>query len=292
MALPIHCSTNLRVTTKIGNGGYSSVFKCKNKYNVELACKILPKSTNKLTDVQNEIDVMKRLSTCPKTVQLIDYGQDQSSFYIIQELCKGGDINNFMGLCKSLPERSVSKIINDVCIGLAYMHDQGIIHRDIKESNILINVPSDSEMTVKIGDFGLSVKSNLGISKSNGVKGTAYYMAPENLMRTYYLKSDIWSLGVMTYKLLSGKYPFNDKNNSKQPTKEAIWRSIYNDSVNMNDKEWNVISEEAKDFVKSCLQHNTSQRMNIDQCLQHPWLLYNKNKYDNMLHTNIFLSPL
>lgn len=293
MSSALQITKHYQINTKIGNGGYSSVFRCKNKYNVDLACKILPKSKNNFKDVQNEISIMKLLSTCPKTVDIIDNGQDDSSYYIIQELCKGGDLYNYIGVHKHLQEKLVARIIYDVCIALAYMHDIGIIHKDIKESNLYItNTNDDIDLGIKLGDFGISSITHYGVTKTTDLKGTTFFMAPENLMRSYYFKSDVWSVGVLTYKLLSGTYPFNDRDNPKQPIKNNIWKSIYRDEAQFHSTEWKYISEEAKDFILRCLQHNTLQRMNIEQCLQHPWLLYQKHIYEDMLTKEVNLSPL
>jgi calcium-dependent protein kinase len=151
------------------------------------------------------------------------------------------------------------------------MHEKGIIHCDIKAGNILFGDMSE-DADVKIGDMGCAVITQDDNAMVENLVGTPWFMAPENLRHVYYTSSDIWSIGVMAHHLLCGKLPFNDRENPCNPSLSKIWYSILHDEVSLTSSRWENISDDAKDFVKICLQKNHKQRLLAKGLLQHPWL--------------------
>jgi len=129
-------------------------------------------------------------------------------------------------------------------LGLNYMHLQKITHRDIKPENILLVSDDIKNFDIKIADLGFAAK----IDKETGldlVLGTPLYMAPELIKhQRYNEKVDVWSLGIITYQLLSGKTPFDGKNIKK------INQNILFKELKFPDRQWKNISENAKDFIK------------------------------------------
>lgn len=125
---------------------------------------------------------------------------------------------------------------------IAYMHDRQIVHRDLKPENILIekNKPFD---TIKLIDFGTAVLFNKG-TPLREVIGTPYYIAPEVLNKKYDSKCDIWSLGVITFILLSGIPPFNGKDD------DEIFARIKRGNFSFENRVWHKVSNEAKDFIQ------------------------------------------
>lgn len=255
----------------MGEGGYSSVYKCTDGIGIRYACKILPKDKNKRLRVQQEVKIMKMLKHSPKLVRFVDAGEDEQSYYIVQELCRGGAVKDYMSAHENYGENTVASIVRGTLRGLHHMHELGIIHRDIKTGNIFLGDTSD-DADVKIGDLGTAIISDLNIVEVDELVGTAFYMAPENLSHKYHVTSDIWSVGVMTYQLLSGKMPFNDHVNPLSPSLSKIWHGILFENPTMAGNRWATITDDAKDFVKMCLTKDFHQRPTAKECLSHPWL--------------------
>ena len=136
----------------------------------------------------------------------------------------------------------------------------------MKPENLLLVSQNSQNFDIKIADLGFAEKYN----KETGldlVLGTPLYMAPELVQQQKYTeKVDIWSLGVITYQLLSGKTPFDGKN------LEKINQNILKKKVTFSEKHWRNISNNAKDFILQCLERNQFQRPSIEDLFQHPWI--------------------
>ena len=255
---------------KIGDGGYSSVYKCTDDIGIRYAVKCLPKDKNKRVRVQQEIQVMKMLKKSPKIVRFVDAGEDDESYYIVQEWCRGGDVKSYLSNQDTYVENSVASVARGALRGLIHMHELGIIHCDIKAGNIMVGDTS-ADADVKVGDMGTAIIAELGEEvEVDQLVGTPWFMSPENL--SYHVKSDIWSLGVMVYQLLSGNMPFNDHDNPYNPSVAKIWKGILYEEPKMTSRKWNDVSEEAKDFVRKCLTKDYKQRPSAVECLSHEWL--------------------
>lgn len=263
---------------KLGEGGYSSVYKCTDNLGIRYACKVLPKGNNKRWKVENEICAMKELSFSSKVVKLVEACENDENYYIIQELCRGGTVKDYMERTskhdKTFSENTVASFLRGVLRGLCHMHSVGVIHRDVKAGNVLVGDTSE-DADVKIGDLGTSLilDSDYAIASKRELVGTPWFMAPESLRCQWYFQSDIWSVGVFAYHLLTGEMPFNDKKHPHNPTVAAIWRSILKDTPCYEGEIWEGVSEDAKDFVKTCLIKDYQGRPTARECLLHPWLL-------------------
>ena len=147
------------------------------------------------------------------------------------------------------------------------MHLQHITHRDMKPENILLVSRDMSNFDIKIADLGFAQK----FDKSSGLElvlGTPLYMAPELVKhQKYNEKVDVWSLGVITYQLLSGKTPFDGK------TMDKINWNICNKEVSFREKCWKGVCQNAKDFVRACLDRNQRTRPSIEELFDHPWMV-------------------
>jgi calcium-dependent protein kinase len=256
---------------KISDGGYSSVYKCTDSIGIRYACKQLPKEKNKRLRVVQEVYIMKILSHSPKIVKWVDAGEDEKNYYIVQELCRGGSVQEYVKNYPDYGENTVASIVRGTLRGLCHMHEKGIIHCDIKAGNIFLGDTSE-DADVKIGDLGTAILTKMDTIEVDDLIGTPWFMAPENLSYQYHTKSDIWSVGVMCYQLLSGKLPFNDKEMPSNPSLAKIWRSILHEEPNMTGYRWEKISEDAKDFIKTCLVKDYKNRITARESLQHPWL--------------------
>jgi calcium-dependent protein kinase len=253
---------------KIGTGGYSTVFRCTDNIGIRYACKVLSKTTNKRSCVQQEVDILQKLQYSTKIPRLVEALEDDNSFYIVQEWCKGGQLKEYVAKHDLYGENTVASIARGVLRGVCHIHQSGIIHRDIKAGNILF-ADKGPDAEVKIVDFGAAINNDVYVSN---MVGTPWFMPPEAMQSIYTPSSDVWSIGVLIYQLLSGNMPFNDKNNKYNPSLQALWYSILMDDPSFKSKSWINISDNAKDFVKMCLNKCHKERPSAVECLQHPWL--------------------
>lgn len=258
---------------KLGEGGYASVYKCTDDIGIRYACKVLPKRKNKRYRVENEISVMSKMSFSCKVINLVDACENDENYYIIQELCRGGTVKDYIANHRNFGENTVASFVRGALRGLHHMHTEGIIHRDVKAANILLDDTSE-DANVKLGDMGTSLILDHSTKKtiSSDFIGTPWFMAPESLSNDWKIQSDIWSVGVVAYQLLTGVMPFNDFESPYNPRITQIWRSIINDKLCFEDKRWDNISQEAKDFVSVCLAKSYSDRPSARECLLHDWL--------------------
>jgi serine/threonine protein kinase len=269
--------TKYTLHNKLGDGGYGSVYICRDKVGNRHACKVLPFERNKRGRVQQELLILEKLSKATTRVPtLIDACEDQESFYLIQEWCKGGALKDYMEVHESYGENTVASIIRGVLRGLAHIHSRNIIHRDIKGSNIMLADKTD-DADVKIIDFGAAIlhtgRSDETIEVDE-LLGTLWFVPPESLSHRFHYKSDVWSVGVLTFQLLSGNMPFNDHSRPMNPSTVKIFKSIFTDEPSdmMRKGVWKNISDDAKDFVLQCLQKDYGSRPTAEDALAHPWL--------------------
>ena len=148
----------------------------------------------------------------PNVLKYYECFEDEFNYYIVMEFCKGGELLKFILACPEMNENIIAIVMKQLLSAVAYCHQRGIVHRDIKTENLLIKDANDMKnLQVKVIDFGISCKiqpqEKLRISF-----GTPYYMAPEVFRQNYTEKCDIWSCGVILYIILSGIPPFNGKN--------------------------------------------------------------------------------
>jgi calcium-dependent protein kinase len=259
---------------KIGDGGYSTVYRCTDHLGIRYACKVLPISENKRFRVQQEIEMLLSLRGSTRVARLIDACEDNQSYYLIQEWCKGGALRDYMTNHDKYGENTVASIVRGVLRGLYHIHDKCIIHRDIKGPNVLF-ADNTEDAEIRIIDFGAAIyntKRKNELIEAPDLVGTPWFMSPESLSHRFCDKSDIWSLGVLTYLLLCGKMPFNDRRNPLNPSTNAIFRSILTDSPITTGTNWDDISDEAKHFVNICLQKDYTKRPCAGKALKHPWL--------------------
>ena len=274
---------------QIGQGKFGVIKICKNNLTgKKYALKILSKKEMDKTDlelVKTEIEILK-VCQHPYIIKLYDLYENVDYYYIIQELCEGGDLFSYIekrGFC--LKESRAAEIVYKICKAVYYIHSYGIIHRDLKPENILMK--DNTELSdIRIMDFGLS--KILGPEeRCTEPYGTLSYCAPEVLLEEPYNKEvDIWSIGVITYLLLSAQLPFNHRTSQSEIARQTIY-----DPPPYRGKIWNFISPEAKDFIDKCLKKKMDERINITQCLEHPWFKkyfneFSENKNNDKTGTN------
>jgi calcium-dependent protein kinase len=258
------------LSTKIGQGGYSSVYKCYDKHGVKYACKKLPKIKNDINHFNNEVGIMKYLVDCPNVMKIVESYEDIDHFYIIEEWCENGSLVDYIIKNNISEERVIINIISGIVIALHHIHMRGVIHCDVKADNVFIF--DEDDIIVKLGDFGNSLNITEEPMEVTGLSGTPHFMAPENLNHIYHRKSDTWSLGILTYHLISNKFPFNDQHNVYNPSIRMLWKSIFQDEPTFTYNNWDGKSDLCKDFISKCLIKEYQNRPSTMECLEHPWL--------------------
>ncbi|KAI9328295.1 kinase-like domain-containing protein [Zopfochytrium polystomum] len=254
----------------LGTGSYALVkLAIKVSTGEKFAAKIIKKVLVRGREAmfQNEVQILKRVSKGHRNiVTLHDHFETESSMYLIMDYCTGGELFHRLIQRGTFYEDDAADIIKTVVGAVAYLHDQNIVHRDIKAENLLFRTRAmDSDLV--IADFGLSQMLDPNMEDLTTSGGTLEYMAPEVLMKRGHGKPvDMWSIGVLSYFLLCGYTPFGSV------TTNDI-RPILNGSFAFEPADyWFDVSSEAKDFINRLIVVDPSQRMTAHDALMHPWL--------------------
>ncbi len=153
---------------------------------------------------RREAQAAGRLSH-PNIVGVYDYGENATDAWIVMELVEGGSLKNRLDKQERFTIPDIVRVMGEVCAGLHYSHQRGVVHRDIKPGNIMLTTDGQ----VKIADFGIARLENSSMTQVGTLIGTPSYMAPEQFRgEPVDLRADIWAAGVMLYQLLTGEKPF------------------------------------------------------------------------------------
>ena len=242
-------------------------------------------SQRDIDNLEKEIDIISSLDH-PNIARFYETFHDERYFHIVTELCRGKELSKLLKQNGGkLNERKCRIIIMKILHAINYCHSHGIVHCDLKPDNIIFESPNEEEenedilnlLDLKLLDFGLSsrIKKN---EKLNNTVGTAYFIAPETIKGEYDEKCDVWSIGVILYYILSGKFPFTGNSNfeifEKIQKSEPVFKNLFKD-----------ISQNAIDFIKKCLVKNPNERPSAKECLSHPWL----EPIFKHIHSDVFL---
>jgi tRNA A-37 threonylcarbamoyl transferase component Bud32 len=267
----------------IGSGSFSIVKLAINKITKqEVAVKIMNK--NKMTSLaleaaRIEIEIMK-ICNFPYIIKFIEAYENIDYIYIFMEYCPGGTLLNYINKRNyKISEKLIATIIYKICLAIYYFHSYGITHRDLKLDNVLMT-SEDDNADIKILDFGLSkiIGPN---EKCSEPYGTVTYCAPEIILKKLYTKNvDSWSLGVITYTLLYGTFPFFHEKQEILNTMIVKFQPAYKGNKITN------VSEEGLNFVQNLLIKDPNKRMSIKQALEHKW--FKRLNKDNIVKLNNF----
>uniref|UniRef100_A0A8C3CFZ6 Myosin light chain kinase 2, skeletal/cardiac muscle n=1 Tax=Cairina moschata TaxID=8855 RepID=A0A8C3CFZ6_CAIMO len=250
----------------LGGGKFGEVHTCTEKQTgLKLAAKVIKKQGAKDKEmVLLEIDVMNQLNH-RNLIQLYDAIETPREIILFMEFIEGGELfERIVDDDYHLTEVDCMVFVRQICEGIRFMHHMRVLHLDLKPENILC-VAATGHM-VKIIDFGLARRYNPQ-EKLKVNFGTPEFLSPEvvNYEQVSY-STDMWSMGVITYMLLSGLSPFLGDNDT-ETLNNVLAANWYFD-----EETFESVSEEAKDFVSNLIIKEKSGRMSAGQCLQHPWL--------------------
>ena len=265
------------VKNKLGSGKFGLVkLGINKKTGQKVAIKIMKKSSMDSSDlelVRTEIEILK-ICQHPNIIRLYNVFENADYLYIIMEYCYGGDLFSYLeNRHFRVSEKRASNIIHQMATAVYYMHSYGVVHRDLKPENVLMT-STDEDSEIRILDFGLS--KILGpYEKCDEPYGTLTYCAPEIIVDEPYSKPvDLWSLGVMTYLMVSGKLPFNAEDEN-----EIARQVVYDEPNYTRNPVWKTISPECLDFIQKLLVKDQNKRMTIKGVLEHKWIkMYDENK--------------
>ncbi|KAJ7946031.1 CDPK-related kinase [Quillaja saponaria] len=218
-----------------------------------------------IEDVRREVKILRALTGHNNLVQFYDAFEDHDNVYIVMELCEGGELlDRILSRGGKYSEDEAKDVMVQILNVAAFCHLQGVVHRDLKPENFLYT-SKDEKSQLKAIDFGLSdfVKPD---ERLNDIVGSAYYVAPEVLHRSYSTEADVWSIGVIAYILLCGSRPFWAR------TESGIFKAVLKAVPSFDEDPWPSLSSEAKDFVKRLLNKDPRRRLTAAQALCHPWL--------------------
>ncbi|XP_068599704.1 myosin light chain kinase 2, skeletal/cardiac muscle [Brachionichthys hirsutus] len=274
----------------LGGGRFGQVHKCReNSTGLTLAAKIIKARSQKEKEVvRNEIQVMNQLNHA-NLIQLYAAFESRHDVVLVMEYVEGGELfDRIIDENHNLTELDTVLFIRQICEGLQYMHKMYILHLDLKPENILC--VSRATNKIKIIDFGLARRYKPR-EKLKVNFGTPEFLAPEVINYEFVsFPTDMWSLGVITYMLLSGLSPFLGDEDSE------TLNNILACQWNFEEEEFTDVSDEAKDFITRLLVKSKSWRMSATESLRHPWLSertlhYRLSQKKNKFHSTQAPSP-
>ena len=295
---PKQLSEKYRLGEELGRGAYGRVYRgLDTRTGEQVAIKQIsldriPSGT--LASLVTEVELLKALNHV-NVVQYLGSFRTRNHLYIIMELVENGSLAAAMkadAFGGPFPEALVGMYIQQVLQGLEYLHDQGVVHRDIKGANIL----TTKDGVVKLADFGVAarldatsttsstsvaveeVKSDATAAVEQEPAGTPYWMAPEVIeLKTVSTASDIWSVGCLAVELFSGEPPYYDL----QPLS-----ALYNIVQNPHPPLPPTASPSMADFLMQCFRKDPGSRPNAKALLQHPWVLHYRRQLKSSLSSD------
>ncbi|KAI8089567.1 uncharacterized protein BX664DRAFT_297377 [Halteromyces radiatus] len=249
----------------IGKGQFGSVYRALDLATGEIvAVKRIKLEDGELDqEMMKEVDLLKTMSHL-NVIQYLGFIRNRHHINIILEYAENGSLMSTLRSFGAFPEKLVASFCVKILNGLDYLHDNQVVHCDLKAANILTTKTGD----VKLTDFGVSLNLKIKAVDDQTVSGTPNWMAPEVIeMKGASTKSDIWSLGCTLIELVTGKPPYADL-----ISMSAMFRIVEDDYPPLPDN----ISEDMRDFLLCCFQKNPDDRPTAKTLKEHPWIQYHQ----------------
>lgn len=297
----------------LGQGSYGRVETCTHLFTgKEFAVKIINKDSWAYSrqKILKEIELYYLCNNHEAIIQMVDYFEESTAFYLVFEKAKGGHLLNQINKKKTFSEKEAALTIKRLASALEFLHSKGIAHRDLKPENVLCMTSNDLEegdLDIKLCDFDLCSKVQNGLTTPRLASpvGSPEYLAPEvvnvflnedNILYdllededlTYDKQCDLWSLGVIAYTLLSGVLPFRgccgrdcgweDRNEECAQCQQDLFEAIQKGHF-----EWPralKVSYLAQDLIGKLLRLDPDQRLEAADVLCHPWIVQQTSHED------------
>ncbi|KAJ6694307.1 hypothetical protein OIU85_005033 [Salix viminalis] len=231
-----------------------------------------------IRELEEEVKLLQNLSH-PNIVRYLGTVREEETLNILLEFVPGGSISSLLGKFGSFPEPVIRAYTKQLLLGLEYLHNNGIMHRDIKGANILV----DNKGCIKLADFGASkqVVELATVSGAKSMKGTPYWMAPEVILQTGHgFSADIWSVGCTVIEMATGKPPWSQQY-------QEVAALFYIGSTKSHPEIPGHLTPEAKDFLLKCLHKEPNMRPEASQLLQHPFVTGEMGASDHVIHSPV-----
>merc|ERR1711942_236679 len=245
------------VKEEIGRGGFGVVYAAERKSDgLEVAVKEVSKDIDMLTEdnIPLEVALMQQVNDVPGVIKLLDYFDTADSFYVVMERFNSKDLFDFITEQGPLPENLAKDLFMQLVDTVNECHEKGVVHRDIKDENILIDI---NTFKIKLIDFGSGALLQEGLYHK--FKGTRVYSPPEWINCGAYTAEalTVWSLGILLYDMLCGDIPF------ESDQEISMGRLVWFKQLNL--------SSQVKDLISSCLAVDPAKRITLHEVLDHPW---------------------
>lgn len=254
----------------IGEGSCNPVWKGFHKITgTRVAIKSMDTCKYQRLSTENQVSEGRAMYMCQSSTQVINFIEEftiNGETYIVTKLARGGDLLSYLTALgvDRLPEDRAKMIVRQIAQGLSEIHQNGVVHRDLKHLNIFLSDQSEAPK-IKIGDFGLACK--LGQDECiKKMAGTIGFMAPEVVKdEPSDFKSDIWSLGVILYALIGSGVPFSGRD------RDTTAHNIINQELSFDRSVWQTVSKECKDLLRKMLIKDQDERISINEVVKHAW---------------------
>ena len=269
-------SSKYKVKKLLGEGSFGKAFLCSRDSDDDLCVikqiKVEDMTKQEKEDVINESTILSKLDH-PNIIKFFEFFESktpQQTFNIVTEYADGGDLSEKIKEQNKTPfkESDILDYFTQICLALKHIHEKKIIHRDLKSGNVFLMKSG----LVKLGDFGIAKTFKNTMDKAKTMVGTPYYLSPEIIQgKLYDNKSDIWSLGVLLYEMMTFKMPFEA--NTLPMLSMKIMRGNYTPPSSMYTKD-------LREIVSKCLMVDPSRRPSIREILKMPII---QNRIKNFL---------
>ncbi|XP_029587003.1 triple functional domain protein-like [Salmo trutta] len=251
---------------ELGRGRFSVVKRCDHKSSKRtVAVKLVNKKLMKRDQVTQELSLLQRLQHT-HLVRLLDTYETPSSYALVLEMVDQGRLLDYIVSWGNLTEEKVASYLRNILEALHYLHNCRIAHLDLKPENLLVAHTSSGQPVVKLTDFGDAVQLN-SAHYIHPLLGSPEFSSPELVLgEPAALTSDLWSLGVVTYVLLSGASPFLDE------SVEETCLNICQLDFSFPHHYFKGVTQGAREFVCLLLRADPSRRPPAGLCLQEPWV--------------------
>ncbi|XP_069734920.1 death-associated protein kinase 2-like isoform X2 [Phaenicophaeus curvirostris] len=215
--------------------------------------------------VEREVTILRQLHH-PNIMQLHDLFASRTEMVLVLELISGGELFDFIAEKEMLTEEEAIEFLGQILRGVEYLHAHHVAHFDLKPENIMLQEKDVPKPQIKIIDFGLAQHLEDGVIFKS-LCGTPQYIAPEVVnYEPLSAATDMWSIGVITYILLSGLSPFQGE------TDAETLSNVVAGAYEFEERCFSQTSEMAKDFIRQLLVKEPEHRLTATQCLVHPWI--------------------